>query len=130
MMPGVPELLVDGMNVIGSRPDGWWRDRAGAMRALVESLEGYAREAGEDVTVVFDGRPRPLPEAAGIEVVFAGGARNAADDEIVRRLEAAAAPAAVRVVTSDGELAARAAELGAEVVAAGAFRARLERGYG
>jgi predicted RNA-binding protein with PIN domain len=123
----VAELLVDGMNVIGSRPDGWWRDRAGAMSALVESLDEYARETGEPVTVVFDGRPVALPEAAAVEVAFASGGRNAADHEIVRRLEAAPDPASLRVVTSDGELAARAEELGAEVIPAGGFRRRLDR---
>jgi hypothetical protein len=40
-----PRLIVDGMNVIGSRPDGWWRDREGAIRSLVGRLERYARSA-------------------------------------------------------------------------------------
>ena len=54
--------LVDGMNVIGSRPDGWWRDRRGAMRRLVEDL---ARLEG-DVTVVLDGDdPRAILAAQG-----------------------------------------------------------------
>jgi len=35
-------LVVDGMNVIGSRPTGWWRDRPGAMAALVADLGRYA----------------------------------------------------------------------------------------
>ena len=47
--------LVDGMNVIGSRPTGWWRDRTAAMARLVEDLRAFARETGEPVTVVFDG---------------------------------------------------------------------------
>jgi predicted RNA-binding protein with PIN domain len=118
-------MVVDAANVIGSRPDGWWRDRAAAMRALVGSLDGYARETGEEVTVVFDGKPVELPDAASVEVAFAGGGPNAADREIVRRVEAVRQRGAVRVVTSDGDLAARAEELGAEVVAAGSFRRRL-----
>ena len=32
-------LFVDAMNVIGSRPDGWWKDRAGAMRRLVDEQQ-------------------------------------------------------------------------------------------
>jgi predicted RNA-binding protein with PIN domain len=123
----VAELLVDGMNVIGSRPDGWWRDRAAAMRALVESLDDYVRETGERITVVFDGKPVDLPDGATVEVAFASGGRNAADREIVRRLEAVKEPGAVRVVTSDGALAQRAGERGAEVVSAGGFRRRLEQ---
>jgi len=52
--------IVDGMNVIGSRPTGWWRDRPGAMRGLVEELEAFAGQNGDEVTVVFDGRPFDL----------------------------------------------------------------------
>ena len=51
--------IVDAMNVIGSRPDGWWRDRRGAMAALVEHLEHWAATEGAEVTVVFE---RPLSE--------------------------------------------------------------------
>ena len=109
-------LLVDGMNVIGSRPDGWWRDRPGAMAALVSALDAYAQDSGEDVTVVFDGKPVEVPDAPRVDVAFASGGRDAADREIVRRLEAASDPSALRVVTSDGALAARAEELGAEPV--------------
>ena len=39
--------IVDGMNVIGSRPTGWWRDRPGAMRGLVAELGDVRRRAGE-----------------------------------------------------------------------------------
>jgi hypothetical protein len=56
-IPFVPRWLVDGMNVIGSRPDGWWRDRAGAMRALAVELDRFADATGDQVTVVFDGQP-------------------------------------------------------------------------
>ena len=39
------EWIVDGNNVMGSRPDGWWRDRRGAQRRLVERLETFAGRA-------------------------------------------------------------------------------------
>ena len=42
--------IVDGMNVIGSRPDGWWRDRDGARARLVEELSSYARATGDSVS--------------------------------------------------------------------------------
>ena len=118
--------LVDAMNVIGTRPDGWWRDREGAVRRLLEELREFA-DGGERVTVVLDYGP---PELAGrdgpLEVVIAPGrGRNAADDEIARLLDADDDPASVRVVTSDGELAARARALGAAVEGAGTFRRRL-----
>jgi predicted RNA-binding protein with PIN domain len=114
------------MNVVGSTPDGWWRDRRGAMRRLVGSLGAFASEAGEPVTVVFDGRPFELA-SDDIEVVFAPTrGRNAADDEIVRMVEDAPDPESITVVTSDRELAERIRAIGADVAPARAFRARLE----
>ena len=123
--------LVDGMNVIGSRPTGWWRDRPKAMADLLDELREFAERSGDEVTVVYDGRERELAAEAGpVEVGFAAGGRNAADHEIARRVEADAAPGTVTVVTSDGELAERARDAGAEVMGAGAFRRRLEEGPG
>ena len=54
-------LVVDGMNVIGSRPDGWWRDREAASRRVVGRRERLVRADGAEVTVVFDGHPRDDP---------------------------------------------------------------------
>jgi predicted RNA-binding protein with PIN domain len=117
--------IVDGMNVIGSRPDGWWRDRSGAMRALAAQLDRFQDDIGEPVAVVYDGRPREIP--ARVEVRFASRAgRNAADDEIARMVAADAAPGEVRVVTSDGDLATRVRAAGAQVEGAGTFRRRLD----
>ncbi|MEJ7717106.1 MAG: FAD-dependent oxidoreductase [Thermoleophilaceae bacterium] len=97
---GSPRWLVDGMNVVGSRPDGWWRDRRGAMERLIGLLEDFAIETGEEVTVVFDGRPFPL-EPGAVAVAFAPGpGPDAADREIVLRVEADADRASLRVVTS------------------------------
>ena len=113
--------VVDGMNVIGSRPTGWWRDRPRAMRELVEELA----RLGEPVTVVFDGRPFEMEDTGDVQVVFASRrGRNAADDDIAALAADAEEP--LQVVTSDGELAERVRRSGAEVVGAGAFRARLD----
>ena len=119
--------LIDASNVIGSRPDGWWRDREGAARRLIAALGRFAETSGDPVTVVLDAGPAELAGAAGpVEVAIAPRrGRDAADDEIVRILEASATPAAVRVVTSDRELARRARALGAEVEGARTFRERL-----
>ncbi len=119
--------LVDASNVVGSKPDGWWRDRDGAARRLIDALREFAEAEGEDVTVVLDAGP---PEWAGrdgpLEVAIAPRrGRDAADDEIARLLDADPDPASIRVVTSDAELASRARARGAEVVGAGAFRRRL-----
>ena len=118
--------LVDGMNVIGSRPTGWWRDRRGAMRELVDALERFAAATGEQVTVVLDGRPFDL-SGERVEVVFASRrGRDAADDDIAALAERDDDPGGLRVVTSDAELARRVEAAGAEVVGAGAFRRRLD----
>ena len=119
--------LIDASNVIGSRPDGWWRDREGATRRLIEALREFAA-GGEQVTVVLDaGPPEWAGSDGGLEVAIAPRrGRDAADDEIARRLDADPDPGSVRVVTSDAALAARARERGARVEGAGAFRKRLD----
>lgn len=122
--------LVDGMNVIGSRPDGWWRDRPGAQRRLAAELAAWARSTGEAVTVVFDGDPHPI-DAAPVEVAFASRrGRHAADDDLVALVAAADDPAALRVVTSDRELGRRVRELGAQVVGPGTLRAAFDDAAG
>ena len=120
-------LVVDGMNVIGSRPDRWWRDRPGAMRRLVSALEEYAIQTGDDVTVVLDSRPFDVGDTRMVTVRFAQGGRNAGDDEIVRIVEGDSVPDTIHVVTSDRELAARVSALGAQVIPAHGFRAKLDR---
>src|ERR1700742_2252677 len=117
------------MNVIGSRPDGWWRDRGRAMAALVDKLDRWAlagREAGGDVgavTVVFERPPRTPISSSVIEVAHAPkAAANSADDEIVRLVRADASPEAIQVVTSDKGLTDRVRELGAAVYPAVRFR--------
>jgi predicted RNA-binding protein with PIN domain len=118
--------LVDGMNVIGSRPTGWWRDRPGAMRDLVTELERFAGRAGDEVAVVFDGRPFEL-DSETVDVSFASRrGRNAADDDIARRVESDSEPDGLSVVSSDADLARRVRAAGASVVGAGEFRRLLD----
>jgi predicted RNA-binding protein with PIN domain len=120
--------LVDGMNVIGSRPTGWWRDRRGAKEQLVSDLGRYAEATGEAVTVVFDGEPFELEGGQGVEVAFASRrGRDAADDDIAERVAADPRAEELRVVTSDAALAERSRAGGAEVLGAGSFRRRLDR---
>ena len=127
-MSGPSAWLIDGNNVMGSRPDGWWRDRRAAARRLVGELAAFAAREGVPVTVVFDGAPFEVevPDDAPLEVVFAARrGRDAADDEIARRVAASADPAGLAVVTSDAGLAQRVREHGAKVVPAGRFRSGL-----
>ncbi|WP_299559391.1 NYN domain-containing protein [uncultured Mycolicibacterium sp.] len=120
--------IVDAMNVIGTRPDGWWRDRDGAMRRLVAALEAWAAAGNRDVVVVFE---RPVAVGSvSVRVHWApAGGRDAADDEIVR-IVAGLNPADCTVVTSDAGLARRVRAAGAAVYPAAAFRDLLDRADG
>jgi predicted RNA-binding protein with PIN domain len=119
--------FIDGMNVIGTRPDAWWKDRDAAMLRLVDAIERWAAAEGEDVVVVFERAPSPPIRSTVIEVAHAPRPkRDAADDEIIRRLVAEPEPGKVKVVTSDRWLAARASAEGAVVVGAETFRARID----
>jgi predicted RNA-binding protein with PIN domain len=121
--------LIDGMNVIGTRPDEWWRDRHAAMTRLVDMLERWAAHSGDDVTVVFEKPPAPPIRSTVISVAHAPRPRrDSADDEIIRLLVQDGSPATVRVVTSDHWLADRARVAGASVEPAGPFRSMIEEG--
>ena len=132
----VPEvrrrLIVDGNNLIGTTPNGWWRDREGATRRLVESLQSLARRTGDRIAVVLDGRPLAgLPEGVheGVLVAYAQRAgRDAADDRIVEEVAHDADPTSITVVTSDRALIARVSQLGASIERAQVFSRALEVG--
>jgi predicted RNA-binding protein with PIN domain len=115
----MPHLVVDAMNVIGSRPNGWWRDRDGAVRLLVEKLQRLANATGDEITLVADGQPlADLPEGvhSGVNVLYAARAgRNAADDRMVELVRAHPDPTSTEIVTSDRELADRVRRAGASV---------------
>ena len=119
--------IVDGMNLIGSKPDGWWRDRAGAQRRLVSALARMVRLDGDDVEVVFDGQARPPAVVTGVTVTYAPGGPNAADRVIAAMVRAVPDPAATTVVTSDGDLVREVRSAGAGVLGVTAFRRLLER---
>jgi predicted RNA-binding protein with PIN domain len=119
--------IVDGMNVIGSRPDGWWKDRGGAMAALVESVDLWASAQGDDVTVVFERPPKTTIGSSLVVVAYAPkAAANSADDEIVRMIAADAQPHEINVVTSDKGLVNRVASLGASTYPSASFRGLID----
>ncbi|WP_261166230.1 NUDIX hydrolase [Microbacterium sp. Marseille-Q6965] len=121
-----PLILVDAANVVGSVPDGWWRDRAGAAERLRERLAELAAagvdgaELGVDgthwfpeVAMVVEGRAREVASADRVEVFAAPGS---GDDELVARAESLLADGrSVIAVTSDRELRARLEATGAAV---------------
>src|SRR5690242_2433267 len=115
------------MNVIGSRPDGWWRDRRRAMATLVERLERWAVTDGADVTVAFERPPSPPIESSVITVTHAPHpAPNSADDEIVRLVRADAHADQVCVATSDRALSERVRQAGASVFPAERLRGIID----
>ncbi|MER5887023.1 NYN domain-containing protein [Streptomyces sp. NPDC001941] len=105
-------LVVDGANVVGSVPDGWWRDRRGAAERLRDRLAGYAEQTDAEVLLVVEGRARGVEPVPGVRVSSAPGS---GDDHVVE-LVREAAPRPVVVATADRELRRRVAELGAECV--------------
>lgn len=115
-------LVVDAANVIGSRPTGWWRDRAGAARAFVDRLVAAA-DAGllePRVLVVLEGAARAAtpagPYGPVVEVVHAARSGDDAVVAAVRQVRQVRRVRPVRVVTADRALRERVARLGAEVV--------------
>jgi 8-oxo-dGTP diphosphatase len=128
-------IIVDAANVMGSRPDGWWRDRAGAARRLVDQIGELALSG---VTRLPESVPAPaidrwfphfvvVLEGAAAAMTDAGGsgeagqdsqprivrARGSGDDEIVR--QAAGIAGSRLVVTADRELRSRCEAVGAFV---------------
>lgn len=115
------------MNVIGTRPDAWWKDRHAAMVNLVSMLERWAAVSGANVTVVFEQPPSPPIRSTVVDVAYAPRPRrDSADDEIVRLLATDAEPGAIRVVTSDLWLSNRVHAAGATVEPSAPFRALIE----
>ncbi len=117
-MTSEPLLVVDAANVMGSRPDGWWRDRAGAAARLRDALVPVATVGRADlpppveVVLVVEGAARGVPAVDGVRV---RPARGSGDDTIVELVRAVAGQRPCFVVTADRELRARVTALGAEV---------------
>lgn len=111
-------IVVDAANVVGSRPDGWWKDRAGAARRLVEAIVSAVSDGSLEppLVVVLEGAARagvPTGRAAdGVEVVHADGE---GDDTIVDVVSGADAADELVVVTADRDLSSRTSSIGAVV---------------
>lgn len=109
-------MCIDAMNVIGSRPDGWWRDRDAAVRRFVDELQVYAAGLSATVVVVVDGHPiadLPAGEHGAVEVSYATRAGSDAADNRIVELVVATHHLDVEVVTADRELRSRVRALGA-----------------
>ncbi|MED7952929.1 NTP pyrophosphohydrolase [Streptomyces sp. BE303] len=132
----VPLLVVDAANVVGSVPDGWWRDRRRAAERLRDSLTGiadgglvspaggpaWAHSGPLEVVLVVEGAARGVAPVPGVRVEAASGS---GDDRIVDLVENALTDRTRRrclVVTADRGLRARVTALGADVVGPRAVR--------
>ncbi|MGC2998340.1 NTP pyrophosphohydrolase [Streptomyces sp. G35A] len=116
-----PLVIVDGANVVGSVPDGWWRDRRGAAERLRDRLasDGLPGLTGPvEIVLVVEGAARGVEPVPGVRVESAPGS---GDDHVVA-LVAAAGGRPVLVVTADRELRRRVTELGADVTGPRAVR--------
>ena len=108
-------VLVDAANVVGARPDGWWRDRAGAtsrMLAQLTRLPGRSVPAPggghvlcSDVIAVVEGAARSVPAPDGVTLVRAPGSGDDALASCATRI--AGEGRALLVVTADRGLRAR-----------------------
>ena len=112
-------VFVDGNNVMGSRPDGWWRDRAEAVRRLVAEIIPLALGHGGAWTIVFDGQEPPAmpPSPECLTVIHTEHRRrDGADDRIVELVHEQPDRVASLVYTSDAKLRTRVNALGTQVM--------------
>ncbi|MEU3604678.1 NTP pyrophosphohydrolase [Streptomyces sp. NPDC035033] len=110
-----PLLLVDGANVVGSVPDGWWRDRRGAAERLRDRLAAAGGPADGpypgpyEIVLVVEGRARGVASVPGVRVEEAPGS----GDDLIAGLAREAAGRPCLVITADRELRRRVEEAGA-----------------
>ncbi|HEX5496260.1 MAG TPA: hypothetical protein VFX70_16975 [Mycobacteriales bacterium] len=125
---GPPLLVVDAANVVGSVPDGWWRDRVGATERLRDRLgrvaaagleqtgpntPDWACRPGLEVVLVVEGRAWGVTGTDAVRVVAAPAS---GDDRIVEVVRRDGAGRRCLVVTADRDLRARVTALGADVI--------------
>ncbi|MFJ5772759.1 NTP pyrophosphohydrolase [Streptomyces sp. NPDC093094] len=114
-------VIVDAANVVGSVPDGWWRDRRGAAERLRDRLAADGlpgRQEPVEIVLVVEGAARGVTSVPGVRVESAPGS----GDDLMVSLVAAAPGRACLVVTADRELRRRVGGLGASVTGPRAVR--------
>jgi predicted RNA-binding protein with PIN domain len=132
-MPVPPLLVVDAANVMGARPDGWWRDRAGAVRRLLPALSRGLSDDESDVVLVLEGAARKGADVGVVDGVQVVHAPQSGDDQIVDIVAAATRSGDARpvtVVTADRGLRDRVTALGADTMGPRTLWERLDRASG
>lgn len=117
-------IVVDAANVVGSRPDGWWRDRAGAARKLLLKLASLQERLQEttDVVVILEGAARAAvsgpdaPDVGTLRVVLADGSGDDTITAVTAETAARDDNPAITVVTADRGLRQRIEPTGATAV--------------
>jgi 8-oxo-dGTP pyrophosphatase MutT (NUDIX family) len=132
-----PTVIIDSANVVGSRPDGWWRDRGGAATRLAERVsvlqaDGIPSDVlgldhdrwWPDYHLVVEGQANAIDAVEGVSVIRSP---RDGDSRIIEQVDAvgSAGAAPIFVVTADRRLAGRAQELGALVIGPSSFLAAL-----
>jgi hypothetical protein len=116
-----PLIIVDAANVVGSVPDGWWRDRAGATERLRDrlaplaehGLPGWPTEQPPEILLVVEGAARTVASIPAVRVI---AAPKSGDDTIVDVVAAREHGRPCLVITADRELRRRVTALGAETL--------------
>jgi len=144
MWPGIRDqahrslvLVVDTANVVGSRPDGWWRDRRGAATRLRDGLAELPPVPADrldlpatmwwpEIIMVTEGAARGVPEADGVAVVEADGDGDDAIVRVVADVVATRPQDHVVTVTADRALQARIEDAGAGHVGPSVLRELLD----
>lgn len=134
----LPLLVVDGANVVGSVPDGWWRDRRAAAERLRDALvplaaTGLAEGSGAppwacghplDVVLVVEGAARGIGPVPGVRVESAPGSGDDLITEVAAGSRTADPDRPCLVVTADRGLRARVTAVGAATVGPRSVRPR------
>ncbi|MGO4649534.1 hypothetical protein AB4305_32045 [Nocardia sp. 2YAB30] len=127
-------IVVDAANVVGSRPDGWWRDRIGAAGRLLVKLTSLDKrlERPAEVVVVLEGAAKAAvavetnPEFESLRVVLAEGSGDDAIVDVVAAAVEEDSNRSIAVVTADRGLRDRIEALGAHAVGPRWLLERLE----
>jgi hypothetical protein len=120
-------ILIDLANVMGSRPTGWWRDRAGAARKLVEDIRSATAngQLESPVIVVLEGGARKGEPEGTIDNVRVVHAAGSGDDTMAQLAADATEP--VILISADRELRERVADVGGDSAGPSWLYERLSR---
>jgi 8-oxo-dGTP diphosphatase len=130
LLPVRPAIVVDVANVVGSRPDGWWRDRAGAATRLLDALAARAAAgfpadgvgplplvaSWPEVVAVVEGEARAAASGTHPPLVVVAAPADGDAEIVAQTVRLVERGRRVRVVTADRALGDRVRGAGAAEV--------------